>query len=303
MKTEKLYEFLILSKTLNYSKAAKNLYITQSVLSKHIQEMEQELNTKLFYRTTHGVSLTEPGIILAQKAEALIDRCNSAANLIQLENLQTKGTVNVLCATELAYSSHIQFFISHFMERYQDISVNFQVQTEGTPEELLHNAHYDFIFTPCEYLNLTTNIRQHLLHQHGTYVALPVGHRLISRSQVYLRELEGETLIVPFASEFFGPYAKNWMLTQKYTHDRVNCIKAPNLLTALFLVSIGKGIAIIPRYAKNLITNNIFLSRIANDLCCFNEYMYYNKKPENGAAELFYEEFRSTYPALVSSES
>lgn len=293
MKTERLYEFLILSKALNYSKAARNLYISQSVLSKHIQEMEQELGAKLFYRTTHGVSLTETGAILAAKAESLIDHCNSAANRIQAKNLLEKGTVNILCAAELAYSSHIQVFISRFMERYQDILINFEVQTEGTPEELIHNSHYDFIFTPCEYMNLTTNIRQHLLHQHGTYAALPVGHRLISKPQVYLRELEGETLIVPFANEFFGPYAKNWMLTQKYTHDRVNCIKAPNLLTALFLISIGKGIAIIPRYAKNLAPNNIFLSRIANDLCCFNEYMYYRETPENGAAKLFYEEFCS----------
>lgn len=301
MKTEKLYEFLILSKTLNYSKAARNLYITQSVLSKHIQEMEEELNTRLFYRTTHGVSLTEAGTILAQKAEALIDRCDSAVNLIQMKNFQAKGNVNVLCATELAYSSHIRLFISHFMERYPDIHTNFEVQTEGTPEELVHDSHYDFIFTPCEYLNLTSNVHPHLLHQHGTYVALPVGHHLISKPQVYLRELEGETLIVPFAGEFFGPYAKNWMLAQKYTHDKVNCIKVPNLLTGLFLVSIGKGIAIIPRYARNLVNNNIFLSRIANELCCFNEYMYYRETPENGAAKLFYEEFRRIYPALFSS--
>lgn len=298
MKTEKLYEFLILSKTLNYSKAAENLYITQSVLSKHIQEMEQELNTRLFYRTTHGVSLTDAGLLLAGKAEALIDQCNLAANRIHVEELPAKGAIHIVCATELAYSSHIQVFISRFMERYPDIHINFEVHTEGTPEELVHHSHYDFIFTPCEYLNLTTNVHQHLLHHHGTYVALPAGHRLLSKSRVYLRELEGETLIVPFAGEFFGPYAKNWVLAQKYSHDRVSCIKAPNLLTTLFLVSIGKGIAIIPRYAKNLVTSNIFLSRIANDQCCFNEYMYYNEKTENGAAKLFYEEFRSTYPSL-----
>ena len=47
MKTEQLYEFLVLSRTLNYSRAADALYISQSVLSKHILEMEQELNTSL----------------------------------------------------------------------------------------------------------------------------------------------------------------------------------------------------------------------------------------------------------------
>ena len=66
MKTEKLYEFLVLSKTLNYSRAAETLYISQSALSKHILEIEQELNTQLFLRTTHDVKLTEAGLYLAQ---------------------------------------------------------------------------------------------------------------------------------------------------------------------------------------------------------------------------------------------
>lgn len=78
MKTETLYEFLVLSKTLNYSKAAENLYISQSVLSKHIQEMEKELGTKLLFRSTHEVSLTQAGMILAQKQRSLL---NSAIQL------------------------------------------------------------------------------------------------------------------------------------------------------------------------------------------------------------------------------
>ena len=61
MTTERLYEFLILSKVLNFSQAAESLYITQSVLTKHIQELEKELVTQLFTRTTHEVKLTPYG--------------------------------------------------------------------------------------------------------------------------------------------------------------------------------------------------------------------------------------------------
>lgn len=298
MKTERLYEFLVLSKALNYSKAAENLYISQSVLSKHIQEMEEELNTKLFSRTTHGVSLTGAGLLLAQRAEALIDQCDAAGNLLYAEELPEQGNVHIACVTELAYASHIQVFVRRFMERYPDIQIHFNVITDGTPEAIIHNSGYDFILTPCEYLNLPPNIHQHLLHLHGTFAALPAGHRLIYKSQIYLRELEGETIIVPFSGEFFGPYAKNLSLAQKYTRDKVKCMKAPNLLTTLFLVSIGKGLAIVPKYARNLAPSNIFFSRIANDQCSFNEYIYYNEKKGNGAAKLFYKEFHSAYPPL-----
>lgn len=298
MKTERLYEFLILSKTLNFSKAARALYISQPVLTKHIQKMEQELNVTLFYRTTHGVSLTEAGQLLSRKSESLIDHCDAAANLTHLKSLSVKGTVQISCSIELAYSSHIQIFIDRFIERYPDIQVDFEIKTEGTPEEIIHRPCQDIVFTPCEYPNLPSDICRHLIQRHGTYAVLFPRHRLLSRSTVTLRELEGETFVVPLADELFGPYAKNWILTKRYTHDRVRCIKVQNLPTALFYVSIGKGIAIIPRYAKNLVSGNVFLSKIANDACCFHEFMYYNKKAENEAAELFYEEFCRAYPSL-----
>ena len=187
------------------------------------------------------------------------------------------------------------------MEHYPNIQVNFEIKTEGTPEELLHDPCFDIVFTPCEYPNLAPNICQHLIQLHGAYVVLFPGHRLLSKSLVYLRELEGETIIVPLSSELFGPYAKNWLLTQRYTHGKVNCIKVPNLPTALFYVSIGKGIAIIPKYAKNLTNGNVFISKVANDTCCFHEFMYYNKKAENEAAKLFCEKFCSTYSSLPHS--
>ena len=299
MKTENLYEFLILSKTLNYSKAAENLYISQSVLSKHIQEMEKELGTKLFSRSTHGTVLTQSGMLLAQKAAHLIDQCNTAARCIKTEEFTATGEIHIACALELAYSSHIKIFISKFMEHYPDIRVYFQALSEGTPAEITRTAVYDFIFTPCEYPSAGPDIHMHLLRQHGTYAALPFGHRLASKSLIHLRELEGETIIVPFANELFGPYARNLLLAQKYTHEKVNSIKVPNLTTALFLVSLRKGIAIIPRYGKKFASEDIQFSGIANELCTFPEYLYYKEKQQNKAAKLFYEEFCNSFLAHI----
>ena len=90
MKTEKLYEFLVLSQTLNYSKAASALYISQSVLSRHILEMERELGVRLFIRTTHEVRLTQAGLLLAQNAESLIDKCSAAARFAKADSFPAK---------------------------------------------------------------------------------------------------------------------------------------------------------------------------------------------------------------------
>lgn len=53
--------FLAVSKTLNFTKAAEGLHITQSALSQRILNLESELETALFIRDKGGLKLTEIG--------------------------------------------------------------------------------------------------------------------------------------------------------------------------------------------------------------------------------------------------
>jgi len=53
--------FLQLSEVLHYRKAAENMYISQSALSKQIIQLEKYLNVRLFDRDTKNVALTESG--------------------------------------------------------------------------------------------------------------------------------------------------------------------------------------------------------------------------------------------------
>jgi DNA-binding transcriptional LysR family regulator len=295
MTTQNLYEFLVLSKTLNYSQAASTLYISQSTLTKHIKAMEKELETELFSRTTHGVTLTPSGFLLSKKAANLIDRCNAAYNdasdLARLKNLSTSGTVHVGCVLEFSYASHIQIFTARFLERYPDIQVNFHIYTEETSEQLVTDSPYDILITPCDFTNLPVGTMKRFVQSHHAFAALPPGHPLISRSSIRLRDLRGETIIVPFSHQPFGSSAKNWVQIQKATLGQVTCKNAPNFPTALFDVLTGKGIAIVPKYIKDYAGNNIFFVDISTESCRFNEYLYYNHSNENDSAHLFYEEF------------
>lgn len=78
MKTEYLYEFSVLAQTLSFSRAAQALFLSQSTLSKHIQRMEEELGAQLLVHSTHAVSLTEAGRLLARQADGIIRRCSRA---------------------------------------------------------------------------------------------------------------------------------------------------------------------------------------------------------------------------------
>lgn len=71
MQTQYYKEFLVLAQTLNYWAAADKLFISQSVLSKHIKAMERELGSPLFRRSSRKVALTELGEKLLPLAEKI----------------------------------------------------------------------------------------------------------------------------------------------------------------------------------------------------------------------------------------
>lgn len=66
MDFEKIRFFLTLAETLNYTKASQQLFISQSMLSRHILTIEEEIGMPLFTRNSHGVALTPVGNYLRE---------------------------------------------------------------------------------------------------------------------------------------------------------------------------------------------------------------------------------------------
>lgn len=288
MNTSRLYEFWVLSKLLSFSSASEALYISQSVLTRHIQDLEEEMGVPLLRRTTHGAALTEAGRILAAECPELINKCDSAMRRIRSQNMPAQGSIRIGMGLELSYSSHIRKFIQAFQTRYPDIDLKYDVFPGSTPTQTA--LRYDLFFTPCIFPDSPDTMHSLLARRHGTFAVLPPNHPLISRSAVSLHQLAGQTIIVPYAQELFGPYAQNWLLAEKATRGQLANIKVDNLATALFLVSMGKGICIAPRYVKNMLSPETFIIGISDPKCCFNEYLYYMEN-SNGAAKRFFEEY------------
>ena len=63
--------FLVAAEEMNFTSAAKRLYVTQQTLSSHIQRLEQEYNVTLFNRRPH-LSLTPEGELMVKYATRII---------------------------------------------------------------------------------------------------------------------------------------------------------------------------------------------------------------------------------------
>ena len=92
--------FLKLAQTLNYTKTAQMLYISQPAVTRHIHSIEKEIGAQLFDRSIRrDVKLTEVGNILYHGLKQCEDIYEETMNTIQLHTEQALVLLNLMRGT------------------------------------------------------------------------------------------------------------------------------------------------------------------------------------------------------------
>ncbi len=99
MDFKQLEAFVNVARYKNFSKAGKVLYLSQPTISLHIANLEKELNTPLFDRTSKEVNLTPAGVEFLNDALDMINMKNRA--IYNLVNSQKKisGAIRISTST------------------------------------------------------------------------------------------------------------------------------------------------------------------------------------------------------------
>src|SRR5260221_679025 len=92
LSTQSLAEFVILARHLNFTRAAKELRLHPSMLSRRLKALEQQLGARLVERDTRRVALTDAGQILRRHAQDILDRLNEAETVVAARHGAPTGT-------------------------------------------------------------------------------------------------------------------------------------------------------------------------------------------------------------------
>ena len=85
-----------MAETLNFSRAAESIYLSQPALSLRINALEEELGTKLFLRTRQQVYLTAAGSALLPEVQEILARIDSLAEVAKSGEEATDVTTGKL---------------------------------------------------------------------------------------------------------------------------------------------------------------------------------------------------------------
>lgn len=92
-----LHYFLTVAKEQSFTKAAEQLHITQPTLSRQLATLEEELETPLFKRGGHHITLTEEGILLKRRALEIIDLEERLLDEFKGNKELIEGTITIGC--------------------------------------------------------------------------------------------------------------------------------------------------------------------------------------------------------------
>lgn len=122
MKWQGINEFVAVSETHSFSKAAKILDISTAQVSRQITALEQRLKVKLFYRTTRKVSLTQEAELFYQHCRHLLDSLDTAEQAIT--NLQTNPQGKIKITAPVTYGEQkILPLINDFVALHNEIEI------------------------------------------------------------------------------------------------------------------------------------------------------------------------------------
>jgi DNA-binding transcriptional LysR family regulator len=244
MELRHLRYFLQVAETLHFGRAASRLGMAQPPLSRQILDLEKEVGTQLFHRTTRGVALTDAGVVFAQRAAQILAASDEALLEAREAGTGRSGRLVIGFVHSLSYSM-LPAVLPGFRHRHPGIQVSLREVNVADKESALLSEQIDVgIYRP---IVRHPEIELLPIHEEGFVLALPALHPLAKRRRVPVASLANEPLILFRALR--GDVGLNGTIVSFLRQHDVAIRRNEEVGTihaALGLVLAGAGVSIVP---------------------------------------------------------
>lgn len=194
MELRQLKYFVKTAETLNFSEAAKALFVTQSTLSQQIRQLEDSLGIQLLARSSHSVALTEAGTELLPLARQTILDAGLCELRMQDLNEALGGTLSI--GVTHTFSPILTEALFTFMERYPKVKLDIFYKPMSELMDMLVDRTLDFVlaFKPT---HPVAGVESHYLFQNYLAAIVADSHPLAAEKTVSPEMLMRYDLALP----------------------------------------------------------------------------------------------------------
>lgn len=242
---QQLEQFVALARARNFTRAATELNLSQSALSRSIQKLEEQIGQPLFERKPREVVLTDVGEILLERAKEILSLVEDTFSLIS--EAGRHGRIRLGAIPTIA-PYFLPVLLRNFAAEHPEISVTVM---EDTTDNLLKRCSHGeidlaILASPvaARFLEVEPLFDEELL------LVVPEGHELGDRAVITPGVVEEFPFVMlneaHCLAENIAAFCRQQSV-QPVTVERIS-----QLTMVQELVALGHGISIIPAMARRL---------------------------------------------------
>lgn len=138
----RLRVFVEVAKHLSFTKAAKELFVSQPAISRHINELENSYKVVLFERQSGKITLTHEGEIFLRHAKVILEKYNEMAYDMELLSGDFGGEIKIGASTTIAQYL-ISPLLANFIARFPNVKVSLFTGNSEQVENALEEHRID----------------------------------------------------------------------------------------------------------------------------------------------------------------
>jgi len=194
MELQQLRYFREVAEREHVTRAAENLFVSQSAISRGVTQLEEELGVPLFYRQGRAVVLSPYGRSFLEHVTRALSILESGKRLLNEQTGKESGTVSLGFLHSLGIEM-VPGLIKEYRRKHPSIQFTLLVQRSGEMlmKELVAGS-IDLCLSVPGMFGQSDVRWSHLLDEE-LLIALPRTHRLAARRTLHMRELSSEPFL------------------------------------------------------------------------------------------------------------
>lgn len=252
MELRHLRYFVAIAEEENFRRAAIKLHVSQSPLSRQMQQLEEEVGAELFEVSGRGVKLTSVGRLFLQKATAILLSVDAAAKEARETAEGRIGTITIGFESGSSLFGTLSTLISRFRVRAPRVNVEFLAMSSAEQWEALGLRQISLGYG--NHVPDDSTLQSVVLNRHQMGIIMPKGHHLAKQPKVRVKDLVNEPILMDPRSANPRLYDDIIMAIRAHGVNLDLTSEVSNGEVLLMLVASGLGLTFGTEHAGRMLT-------------------------------------------------